>query len=107
MQYPENHPSAGGENLLWCPPGQPLGTRVNVRRAAGILIRQTFAPRRGGPQAGPPPAEQGLPLFLSCCVRKLALIVTLWAACNRGKIGPNSWSVIGENGAELPWPFPS
>ena len=44
MQYPENHPSAGD--------------------AVGILTRQTFAPRRGGPQVGPSPAEQGLPLFL-------------------------------------------
>ena len=46
------------------PPGQLLGTRVNVGRAVGILIRQTFAPRRGGPQVVPPPAEQGPPLFL-------------------------------------------
>ena len=79
MQYRENHPSAGDQNLLWCHPGQPFwrrGTRVNVGRAVGILIRQTFAPRRGGPQLVPPPAEQGLPIPCPCSVRKLALIVT-------------------------------
>ena len=32
----------------------------------GILIRQTFAPRRGGPQVGPPPAEQDSFLSSGC-----------------------------------------
>ena len=69
------------------PPGQPLGTRVNVGRAVGILIRQTLAPRRGGSPSRPPRLPNRASLYsLSVLCPQNGIDSHLWAACNRRKI---------------------